>query len=408
MATLQTGFLHLPVEIRNRIYELALIQGIPIDLHRRPNELEFIAGPSLLRTTSLVRSECTAIYYGANIFIASPAKLTRLLLRLAHGRLRLLRKLRLNSTQNDGRLKLWSREVWFTSYEGKLRDLENGPIGQLIGLRTSVRSLFQFPLSHVEAGVLWGPLRGLRLYQLAEKEDGYLRWVEWQESQNTRVHIKALVLHTVADMADSISPFMRLPPEIRNSICDLVLIHEEPIILRPYGTDHIDESGLLRTNHQLRQDARPIYFGMNTFIGSVYGVTRFMRTVERNQKLPVLKHLRCDNDSRDLQDRKVYGSVDHLDQDRWLKDHIDSMLAISARLNKNGMTVSVPRIEFPLRHGQAGIIWGTILELQEYDVVVRSGEHAWVRSEQSYEDVAEAFALFAMIVDGAKDEVPTA
>ncbi|KAK4895460.1 hypothetical protein LTR27_006524 [Elasticomyces elasticus] len=208
-------------------------------------------------------------------------------------------------------------------------------------------------------------------------------------------------------MADSMSPFMRLPPDIRNFICDLVLIHDEPIILRPYGTDHINEPALLRTNHQIRRDSRPIYFGMNTFVGSVYGLTRFVRTVERNHKLPVLKHLRCDNDRRDLHERRVYGSVDHLDQDRWLKEHIDSVLAISARLNKNGMTVSVPHIEFPLRHGQAGIIWGTILELQGYGVVVRSGEHAWVRSEQSYEDVAAAFSLFAMIVDGARDEVPT-
>ncbi|KAK3645361.1 hypothetical protein LTR56_009088 [Elasticomyces elasticus] len=209
-------------------------------------------------------------------------------------------------------------------------------------------------------------------------------------------------------MADSISPLMRLPPEIRNSICDLVLVHDEPIILRPYGTDHIGEPALLRTNHQLRQDARSIYFGMNTFVGSVYGLTRFLRTLERNHKLPMLKQLRCDNDNRDLHDRKVHGSVDWLGKDHWLKAHIDSVLAISARLNMNGMTVSVPRIEFPLRHGQAGIMWGTILELQEYDVVVRSGEHAWVRCEQNYEDVAAAFALFAMIVDGAKDEVPTA
>ncbi|KAK5732645.1 hypothetical protein LTR17_010326 [Elasticomyces elasticus] len=209
------------------------------------------------------------------------------------------------------------------------------------------------------------------------------------------------------DMADIISSFMRLPPEIRNSICDLVLIHNEPIILRPYGTDHIDEPALLRTNHQLRQDARPIYFGMNTFVGSVYGLTRFVRTIERNHKLPVLKHLRCDNDNRDRHDRKVHGSVDHLEQDRWLKHHIDSVLAISARLNKNGMTVSVPRIEFPLRHGQAGIAWGTILELQQYVVVVRNGQHAWARSEQSYEDVAAAFALFSMIVDGAWDDLPS-
>ncbi|KAK3621108.1 hypothetical protein LTR56_019941 [Elasticomyces elasticus] len=77
----QAGLLTIPPELRNRIYQLALIErhsgrsttasrpssspfkAVPISVPRsRPGE------PPLLRTCKLVRNEALAIYFGCNIF----------------------------------------------------------------------------------------------------------------------------------------------------------------------------------------------------------------------------------------------------------------------------------------------------------------------------------------------------
>ncbi|KAK3622558.1 hypothetical protein LTR56_022113 [Elasticomyces elasticus] len=386
MAKSTPTLMGLLVSVRETIYSLTIEEDPITYIEHMANRV--IEAP-LLYVNRKIRHEALPVIYRRKTFLGCArtlSKFTRAMHRT--GKLGMIKTLGHDPNENFGDVEIWTKYEWLKHYADKVGAIMKGHCEG--GLTAMVGINIIFPLRHEEAGVVMGTIEELGKYT----------------SQITLSSHQAPT-PPLTDMADIISPFMRLPPEIRNFICDLVLVHDEPITLRPYGTDHIDEPALLRTSHQLRQDARPIYFGMNTFVGSVYGLTRFVRTVERNHKLHVLKHLRCDNDRRDLHDRKVYGSVDHLEQDHWLKDHIDSVLAISARLNKNGMTVSVPRIEFPLRHGQAGIIWGTNLELQEYDVVVRSGQHTWVRSEQNYQDVAAAFALFAMIVDAAWDDLPT-
>ena len=63
------GFLSLPIEIRNKIYELALVQPYhlwisPYHTHRTTNK------PPLLRTCKTISYETSPIFYGANSFIA--------------------------------------------------------------------------------------------------------------------------------------------------------------------------------------------------------------------------------------------------------------------------------------------------------------------------------------------------
>ncbi|KAK5688452.1 hypothetical protein LTS10_000430 [Elasticomyces elasticus] len=406
MADITPTLMGLPAKLRSKILRFALIDEEVIPLmftaSRTPE-------PQLLRVCKDIRKEALPIFY-ENTFEGTIAPLSKLVRNVDRRRkiqepeqIKAPQQLRVRHDPHPewGSLQVGTKSRWLKDFAVKRTE-----ILRLRGHEIGALDVYvQFPLRHPEAGLVRGTIEELNEHDVVDR-DGKRVWNNSSINSSKRSQPQPLIiLETGTDMADIISPFMRLPPEIRNSICDLVLIHDEPIILRPYGTDHIDEPALLRTNHQIRRDSRPIYFGMNTFVGSVYELTRFVRTVERNHKLPVLKHLRCDNDNRDRHDRKVHGSVDQLEKDCWLKAHINSVLAISAGLNKDGLPV--PRIEFPLRHGQAGIVWGTILELRQYGVVVRDGQHAWVRSEQSYEDVAAALALFAIFVDGAWDDLPT-
>lgn len=63
------GFLSLPIEIRNKIYELALIE--PNSLWISPYHTHRTMGvPPLLRTCKTIGYEASPIFYGANTFIA--------------------------------------------------------------------------------------------------------------------------------------------------------------------------------------------------------------------------------------------------------------------------------------------------------------------------------------------------
>lgn len=63
------GFLSLPIEIRNKIYELALIE--PNSLWISPYHTHRTMGvPPLLKTCKTIGYEASPIFYGANTFIA--------------------------------------------------------------------------------------------------------------------------------------------------------------------------------------------------------------------------------------------------------------------------------------------------------------------------------------------------
>lgn len=69
-------FLRLPAELRNRIYEDALVEKEPkrITVCSRPQSHTYLkltrwSPPGLLQTCSHIRNEASATYYGSNIFI---------------------------------------------------------------------------------------------------------------------------------------------------------------------------------------------------------------------------------------------------------------------------------------------------------------------------------------------------
>lgn len=65
------------------------------------------------------------------------------------------------------------------------------------------------------------------------------------------------------------SPLMRLPPELRNRIYDLVVIESQPITIsirkRRFGTP-MRPPALLHNCRQLRAEASPVYYSSNIFI----------------------------------------------------------------------------------------------------------------------------------------------
>lgn len=61
----RTSFLDLPAEIRNRIYNEALVKPSPIQLR---TVVPYAKEPALLLASKQVRSEVLAVFYGANTF----------------------------------------------------------------------------------------------------------------------------------------------------------------------------------------------------------------------------------------------------------------------------------------------------------------------------------------------------
>jgi len=81
------------------------------------------------------------------------------------------------------------------------------------------------------------------------------------------------------EVRDDHFPFLKLPPELRNTIYEMALVEPEPIALSdgPRGWVSKDEarvrlSGarLLRTCREIRSEALSIYFCRNRFIIGVY------------------------------------------------------------------------------------------------------------------------------------------
>jgi len=67
------------------------------------------------------------------------------------------------------------------------------------------------------------------------------------------------------------SRLLRLPAKIRNTIYHMVLVDDTPVYIKHRAAHSTEMSenrrqpGLLRVGRQIRQEASPIYYGMNTF-----------------------------------------------------------------------------------------------------------------------------------------------
>lgn len=91
--------------------------------------------------------------------------------------------------------------------------------------------------------------------------------------------------HTVSDISKTVtavsiggimdqSPFIRLPPELRDDIYEMVLVQDHPIgISQPPDskTSRVSFAALLQTCHQIRNEAIAIFYSSNSFVISTPG-----------------------------------------------------------------------------------------------------------------------------------------
>ncbi|KAK5732644.1 hypothetical protein LTR17_010325 [Elasticomyces elasticus] len=175
-------------------------------------------------------------------------------------------------------------------------------------------------------------------------------------------------------MAAPTPTLMGLPAELRLIIHGFVLVKDQPITLM-YTASCTPEPHLLRVNKKIREEALPIYY-QNTFEGTVGPLSKVVRNLERHGKIKIPKQLRLRQDGL-----PGYGSLQAGTKSRWLRDFgikRDEILKLRAGCKATpSMDVS---IQFPLRHTEAGLVRGTIEELDEHDVVDRDGKKVWVRA----------------------------
>ncbi|KAK5137729.1 hypothetical protein LTR08_007300 [Meristemomyces frigidus] len=70
-----------------------------------------------------------------------------------------------------------------------------------------------------------------------------------------------------ASKAQQDTPLLKLPAELLNTIYELAISNEKPIYIE--DRDVAKTPALLHTCQQTRNDASPIYYGQNTFIGTI-------------------------------------------------------------------------------------------------------------------------------------------
>ncbi|KAK6426713.1 hypothetical protein LTR81_000927 [Elasticomyces elasticus] len=290
--------LGIPPELRTRIYEFALIddsERIWLQPSRRS-----CAGPPLLRVNRQLRSETTAIYYGANQFEGGSLGMHEFIPFLTPERLDLLQ-----------RVRFWPKEWSFIGdvTEEQLRStigsikrrvlVLKGNSERKWELKALLTALVEFPLKHMEAGTVWGTVGELSLFRVVIGEDGKRRWVKTEEDVDRRRPRKTTqttaVDFTMADVTLD-PPLLRIPPELRNIIYELVFIKDDPISVKNWALCCVGPA-LLQTSRLIRSETSPLFYGGNKFEGS--WVTEFpsMPLYVTPASLRLMKHFRFNGDA---------------------------------------------------------------------------------------------------------------
>ncbi|KAK5741908.1 hypothetical protein LTR17_003656 [Elasticomyces elasticus] len=160
--------LGMPPEIRNRIYELSLVQDEPIRSHWRV----CCAGPALLRTNRQIGLEATGIYYGANTFEGDWTFVYHLLYTIDRTRLRMLKEVHLLHDDcyvrmGDERRKAVVIKYWRGGFDRG--DADKGAV---------LRKYLKFPLVDGDEVFVWCFYDELSQFELVEQEGGVNRWVK--------------------------------------------------------------------------------------------------------------------------------------------------------------------------------------------------------------------------------------
>ncbi|KAK3645366.1 hypothetical protein LTR56_009093 [Elasticomyces elasticus] len=168
----EPALLGMPPEIRNRIYELSLVQDEPIRSHRGV----CCAGPALLQTNCQISFEATGIYYTANTFIGNWNFAFHLLYTIGRTRLRMLKEVRLLGNHSFGQIEGERRKADVIKYW--LGVFERGGADEGVVLRKYLK----FPLVDGDGVFVWCFYDELSQFELTEA-DGTKRWVKRMTEQ---------------------------------------------------------------------------------------------------------------------------------------------------------------------------------------------------------------------------------
>ncbi|KAK5741907.1 hypothetical protein LTR17_003655 [Elasticomyces elasticus] len=359
--------LGIPPELRTRIYEFALIsdsERVWLQPSRR-----YCAGPPLLRANRQLRSETTAIYYMANKFEGGSLGMHEFIPFLTPERLDMLQ-----------RVRFWPKDWSFIGdvTEEQLRStigsikrrllVLKGNSGRKLELQALLTALVEFPLKHMEAGTVWGTVGELSLFRVVSGQDGKRRWIKTEEDVDRR--------RRGGRMADATLPqLLRLPPELRNLIYELVLIKDEPISVRDWKLCCVGPA-LIRTSRLVRSETMPIFYGANKFEGSWVTDFSSMPASVAPNSLHRMKQLRFNGDAYMRERVESEGKKKGV-----LRFYRQKLGQITVRVGGRTRDSSVlaELLHFPLRNEEAGAVWAPLKQLAEFELVEEGGKKWWAK-----------------------------
>ncbi|KAK4963080.1 hypothetical protein LTR10_000708 [Elasticomyces elasticus] len=360
--------LGIPPELRTRIYEFALIsdsERIWLQPSRR-----YCGGPPLLRVNRQLRSETTPIYYSANEFEGGSLGMHEFIPFLMPERLDMLQRVRFWP-------KYWSfigdvTEEQLCSTIGSIKRrllVLKGDSERKWELQALLTALVEFPLKHMEAGTVWGTVGELSLFRIKDGEDGKKRWVKTEEDVDRR--------RRGGRMADAtLPPLLRLPPELRNLIYELVLIKDEPISVRDWKLCCVGPA-LIRTSHLVRSETMPIFYGANKFEGSWVTDFSSMPPSVAPARLHWMKQLRFNGDA--YMRERVESEAKKKEVLRFYLQKLGQiMVKVGDGKTKKASAVAEV-LHFPLRDEEAGTVWAPLKQLCDFELVEEGGKKRWAK-----------------------------
>ncbi|KAK5709314.1 hypothetical protein LTR17_019885 [Elasticomyces elasticus] len=298
--TTRSAFLELPPELRNRVYEAALIQRSPIPTH--PERDIFLQpglckpiwrAPALLQTCRQIRCEAFKIYYALNTFSIDCSEREDVMLPV----LQWLRALDVESRRALACVRLdgWCYSIGDEqSPEGNdgYEDEYSEEIKEVIERRMATLSRAGLEVKpgtlHVECWLLWA--------------------VDWLRGGIDQASLSRIVCETTITSIPGMSstnepPLLKLPAKIRVRIYEAALIEHHAIETRPrtYSDKQTltwHPHPLLQTCRLIRNEATKIYYAENAFNVGSPGVEEdferlidLLRTLDPGLRL-ALRHVR--------------------------------------------------------------------------------------------------------------------
>ncbi|KAK4910652.1 hypothetical protein LTR49_020687 [Elasticomyces elasticus] len=171
-------------------------------------------------------------------------------------------------------------------------------------------------------------------------------------------------------------PLLRIPPELRNLIYELVLIKDDHISVKDWAFCCVGPA-LLQTSRLIRSEASPLFYGGNKFEGS--WVTDFpsMPLYVTPASLRLMKHLRFNGDAY------MWELVEsEAKKKEVLRFYLLKLSQIMVKVG-GGRTRSASAVaevlQFSLRNEEAGTVWAPLKQLAEFELVEEGGKKRWAK-----------------------------